>query len=412
MGRSPAMAYNFGPENSEPMSMRPNNPTQRYPQFGHLQWSPFWSACLVAWLLLLGLVPDPHPLGAPEWAVKGMQHLVGVSESTARATTSFALRAAGIGVLGVLLILALGRTPLRHAALIGMIGAPLLAISAKWVNFGFFPIAPQLRFIVAVAILSVLAGLALRRSRIALLALVLLSAGLFAWGTSTRIHNDLYDAASLTGQFVLEHADLVPQGNQGFAAVTQLAFSYAEKNSSGHDPVFANRAAILALGVILGEERIAKVARRAVEPGNKRKRSALRSRVKVHGRRDLSQHFWVSAALTALSDASRAQAVGITKELNDATPGGSGFSFVDMLANQAGIRLAVIATQDSDNARYIQFRLAEGVMWSDLFPAIDGLPEKLTREQFESEYGGVGGPRSRALTTEMERRIAALPLYQ
>lgn len=39
---------------------------------------------------------------------------------------------------------------------------------------------------------------------------------------------------------------------------------------------------------------------------------------------------------------------GIAKEIADSLPGGSGFSFVDMAANQAGIRLAVVVEEDYD----------------------------------------------------------------
>lgn len=191
-----------------------------------------------------------------------------------------------------------------------------------------------------------------------------------------------------------------------------MAFAYAEDNSHGVDPVFPNQAAILALGVILGDDEVAEVARREVYRGSAGEREALRRRVRVHGRGDLSQHFWVSAALTVLSDPGRALTVGIAKEMKDSTPGGSGFSFVDMLANKAGIRFAVIATQNADSARDLQLRLAKGVDTADLFPSIDGFPEGLSQDEFHSQFGGLGGGETRRLFNEIERRIAALPGLQ
>jgi len=64
---------------------------------------------------------------------------------------------------------------------------------------------------------------------------------------------------------------------------------------------------------------------------------ALRRRITLRGRQNLPRHFWVSAGLVILTDANRSLTVGIGKEMMDATPEGSGFSFIDMLANRAGI---------------------------------------------------------------------------
>jgi hypothetical protein len=132
----------------------------------------------------------------------------------------------------------------------------------------------------------------------------------------------------------------------------------------------------------------------------------------LSGRNDLSRHFWVSAALTVLSDAPRARTVGLSKELMDSTAGGSGFSFVDMAANIAGIRLAVVATRNSNSAHELQARIRQGVERDDLFPAIDALPEKISRDVLQSDFGGLGGAETQRLLNEIDRRIAALRLYQ
>lgn len=364
-----------------------------------------WALVLALWLVALSVVPDPRPLGAPEWAVRAVRSLAGVSEPTARAVATSVLRAAGLGLIGVFLSLALGRVRLRYAAPIVLLAAPLLAIAVKWINFGYFPIAFQLGLIVMYAVLGALIGLALRRSRIALLMFGLLSGGLFLWGTSTRVSADLYEAAKLTGRHVLHHADDVPAGDEGFAKLLEIAFVHAEDNSHGVDPVLPNQAAILALGVILGEERIAGVARREVDAGTRDARLALRRRATLRERGDLSQHFWVSAALAVLSDPGRSLTVGLTKELKDSTPGGSGFSFVDMLANKAGIRFAVVATRSEASARELQLRIARDADIEDFMPEIDGLPEGITRDDFQAKYGGLGGTETRRLLAEIDERI-------
>jgi len=367
---------------------------------------------LVVWLVLLCLVPDPRPLGAPEWAVELAQRAAGLSEPKARFAATTLLRGAGVGLIGVLLAVALSGWKSWAAVPTVLLAAPLLALAAKRINFGAMPLGPQSVFILLVAFLGGLAGLALRRNWAALGALLVVAVGLSAWGVSTGVCDDLYDAWQGTARHVLEASADVPSGEEGFLRLLEIAFAYAEDNSHGTDAVLPNRAAILALGKILGDDAVALVGGRDLDLGPAADRAALRQRILLGGRADLSQHFWVSAALAALSDEARSLAVGLSKEAMDSTSGGSGFSFVDMAANSAGIRLASAATADSRSARLMQQRIGRGVEVADLMPSIRGLPEGITGEQLQAEFGGLGGDKTRELLGEIDRRIAVLPLYR
>ncbi|MFC1764512.1 hypothetical protein ACFL6U_20900 [Planctomycetota bacterium] len=373
----------------------------RYPH-AHL----LWGSILLVWLVALCLVPDPRPLGAREWAVRGIRAVTHVSEPTARVMATVALRGIGLGCIGILLALSLQRVRLKWAALLTLIAAPLLAVVTQWINYGYFPIAFQLQFGVVSAIAGALLGMALRRSRMALVALAILVLGLFAWGTATGVPDDLYEAARATGLHVLEHAEEIPPGDEGFGQLLYVAFTFAEDNSHRTDAVFPNRAAILALSVILGEERVAQVAKRPINLQRQEEITDLRRRVTLRGRHDLSQHFWVSAALAVLSDESRSMTVGITKELQDATPGGSGFSFVDLTADRAGILFANAATRNAPSARAMQLRIRDGARIADFCPDIQGLPEGLSRDTFQAEYGGLGGAGTQRVVTDIRRRLA------
>jgi hypothetical protein len=293
-----------------------------------------------------------------------------------------------------------------------LVGAPLLALVAKWINFGTMPIWPQILFILVVSFLGGLAGLALRRNWAALIALVGATFGLAAWGLSTRVPDDLYAAWQGTARHVLAAAADVPEGDEGFVRLLEIAFAYAEDNSHGTDAVLPNRAAILALGKLLGDDNVARVGGRDLDLGAVDERHRLRQRIRLGGRVDLSQHFWVSAALTVLSDEQRSLAVGLSKEMMDSTPGGSGFSFVDMAANTAGIRLAAAATRNSESAHALQARVAKGVAVADVFPSVAELPEGLSRDALQAAFGGIGGVGTQRLLTEIDRRIAALALYE
>jgi hypothetical protein len=377
----------------------------------------FWApriagVAIVLWIPMLCVLPDPRPLGAPEWAVRLAGRMGRLSDPQARFVATAVLRGAGVGFIGVLLAIALSGWRSWYATACVLAGAPLLALVAKRINFGAMPIWKQLVFIVVVSFLGGLAGLALRRNWAALAALVVITLGLAAWGVSTGVPDDLYEAWQGTARHVLEKAVDVPDGDEGFLRLLEIAFAYAEDNSHGTDAVLPNRAAILALGKILGDDKVARVGGRDLDLGPGDERNRLRQRIRLGGRGDLSQHFWVSAALAVLSDEQRSLAVGLSKEAMDSTPGGSGFSFVDMAANTAGIRLASVATQNSKSAHAIQTRVARGVEVADLLPSLTDLPEGISRDDLQATFGGIGGAETRRLLGEIDRRIANLPLFR
>ena len=93
------------------------------------------------------------------------------------------------------------------------------------------------------------------------MALVIVAVGLFTWGTSIGIPDDLHEAARATLLHVLENDQDIPNGDDGFAMLLHTAFTFAEDNSHGTEAVLPNRAASLALGVILGEYRVVKVGK-------------------------------------------------------------------------------------------------------------------------------------------------------
>src|SRR3546814_7296444 len=65
--------------------------------------------------------------------------------------------------------------------------------------------------------------------------------------------------------------------------------------------------------------------------------------VRLHGREDLPKHWTISAALALFLDQKTARAAGWWKELDDSVEGGSGFSFVDLGADMAGIAVGIAA---------------------------------------------------------------------
>ena len=205
-----------------------------------------WTALLLAWFLLISLLPDPRPLGAPDWAVNMMRSLGGFSEPVARAVATIVLRASGIGVLGILLSLVLLNFRVSIAAPAVLIGTVVLAIGSMWINYGYFPIIMQIQLAVVSSIVGALVGMVLRRSKISLAVLIIFLGGLFAWGTSTGISNDLDQAARATGLHLLENADDIPDADDGFKEILRRAFQFAADNADGTNAIEQNKAAILA----------------------------------------------------------------------------------------------------------------------------------------------------------------------
>lgn len=367
--------------------------------------TPMWSLALVVWLLGLCLLPDPNPLNAPSLAIKTAQAAFSISEPKARVVSAIVLRAIGVSTIGILLSMSLYNMPIRRVAVYTLIAAPILAIMVKWINFGYFPILMQLAFIVSLSIFGALVGLAFRRSRVAAIMATSLALALILWGTATRVPTNLDLAARATGFHLLDNADQIGRGDEAFLQMIQMAFSFAEENSHGTDATTPNKAALLALGVIMGDDQIARVGWSDLDPLYKDQRAALRQRITVHGRNDLPKHFAVSAALAVLTDEHRALAVGITKELSDSQGAGSGFSFIDMVANKSGIRLAVVATKSQASARSTQLKIAQADSPFDFMPDINDLPEGLPANIFESAFGGLGGDRTRQLFKEIDRRV-------
>jgi hypothetical protein len=54
----------------------------------------------------------------------------------------------------------------------------------------------------------------------------------------------------------------------------------------------------------------------------------------------------------------------------------------------------------------MQARVRNGVRIADFCPDIRELPEGLTRDEFQAEYGGLGGRGTQRVVEEIRRRLA------
>ena len=195
-------------------------------------------------------------------------------------------------------------------------------------------------------------------------------------------------------------------GSVSLAAVLGPLFEEAARQTdAGADPGEENRALILALGMAVQGTDPAFLGASGDAPV-----PIVRNLpVTLRGRRDLAQHFAISAALAAGGGGKLADAIGVFKELSDAR-GGSGFSFADLLADRAGVALAESAT--GTGARRLQSRLAGTVDETVFMPSIGQLPEGLQDLEFRSRYEDLDTDAYNRVRDEVEQRIHELALYR
>lgn len=127
----------------------------------------------------------------------------------------------------------------------------------------------------------------------------------------------------------------------------------------------------------------------------------------IHNRRDLCQHFVVSAALTELIGAGLAEQAGLAKEVMDMSRP-SGFSYTDMAANLSGIDFARVTKRNPELLE--QWWNQADV--TKFVPSIEGLRDGLTRERFQQDYGSLTDARFTRALNEVRERVRALPLYE
>jgi hypothetical protein len=171
------------------------------------------------------------------------------------------------------------------------------------------------------------------------------------------------------------------------------------------DEAEENHAALTALAAYLSGISLPKL----LESDSPSIRRAPRVLLSLHGRRDFAEHFVISAALTVNGGSRLANAIGLIKEEEDANKG-SGFSFTDLAANRAGVKLGERATGEA--AARVQQRLANARGDIDLVPDFRDLPEFMPQAEFDRRYGPIGSPRYLKIIDRIDAQLDTHPLAQ
>lgn len=196
---------------------------------------------------------------------------------------------------------------------------------------------------------------------------------------------------------------------QSLAKYIGPVFTLAKSRSDYETAPKENEAAIMALAIYAGHHRFANLIGE-VQP--QRGKVALpKVKPTLKSRADLNQHFIFSAAIKILSEQGLSIAIGEFKELMDRSNDGSGYSFVDLAADFAGVEFAVAATNPS-SASSVQNILAGNIDERLFFPNIKGLPEGLSKNEFSQRFTEVDSPEYIKMVQSINQRIAKLPIHQ
>ncbi len=193
------------------------------------------------------------------------------------------------------------------------------------------------------------------------------------------------------------------------AHVLPPLFKLARQQSSlSGNPVLENRALLQAMALYsIGKNPKdfvrADLQKDIAQPAEKR--------LVLKRRRDLPKHYLVSAGLSVSAGSKFANFIGLAKEVDDSDKG-TGFSFADLAADRAGVKLADLAGASDQSAAAIQLKMASVTIESDFMPAIDHLPEGIMALEFKKRYVDLDSKSYALVNDEITKRIGQCSAFQ
>ena len=178
-------------------------------------------------------------------------------------------------------------------------------------------------------------------------------------------------------------------------------FAY-ERSKENHEPIQENRAAILVLSAYVSGTDLSNTLSADVHMPQRG--------ILLNKRVDTAQHFMGAAAMAMTGQGTLVEMIGLAKELQD-THDGSGFSFNDLAADEAGALFGKLAIRTPEKAVHFQEILRQSIDEGQFIPILKDLPESMDSAEFVARFKSIGSPEYRAMEQEIHRRIMALPLY-
>ena len=220
----------------------------------------------------------------------------------------------------------------------------------------------------------------------------------------TIFSEDMLNRMNAYTQYLSNVIPSISASRPSLTTLLQPMFNYAVNRSRNNDPTLENRALFIVLGAYMLDKNIPEFM------GDPNAVILPHKDFYLKNRDDLSKHFLVSAALTALADPAIAHAIGLEKEIKDSA-GGSGFSFADLAADKAGVTLANTALSSIPYASIVQQRLSNYSIESDFMPDIQHLPEGLQNINFKRIYHDTDSDDYKRIISLIDLRIERCGIY-
>ena len=198
--------------------------------------------------------------------------------------------------------------------------------------------------------------------------------------------------------------------------LTELYIRAAADTAYTLDQEQRKKAFLIALGIALDDSTLVrnnplfKPTWTAVESDDERKfRIAVLGNPTVRFRRDLCQHFSVSAAITAMYGTTTAETMGLGKEVSDMeSPNGSGFDFSDLCGDFSGIEFGKLILGDGEKLNVIRQKFTV----ANYVPKLDDIAEGLPKAKFKTLYGSYEDKRFTDAVNSVKKRVKGLNAYQ
>ncbi len=225
--------------------------------------------------------------------------------------------------------------------------------------------------------------------------------------TALRLNNKNYQSVVLYQQKITSIiARHNPKWRLSLTELLQPLFNLAYQRSNDITAIAENRAVLIAVSTYVNKREIQAFIPFDISPTTNRQYSAS-----LYRRTDMAKHFMASAALAATGAGALAHFLGQEKELMDAKQG-SGFSFVDLAGDRAGLRFGKTAVASAAQARLLQQRMAGIKDYTAFMPEVRDLPENMSKAIFKQRFNSVYSTKYQAMLRKIDHRIAKLPIYQ
>lgn len=222
---------------------------------------------------------------------------------------------------------------------------------------------------------------------------------------SSRVVSTEFKQALLAQSTQLQNRLANTSAKLGLESVLQPMFALASQRSQQANPLTENRALFVALAAyMLNHDIHGLLGEPSASPIRAKK-------IYLQGRHDLSMHLIISAAISSMADPKLAALIGLDKEIEDAVDG-SGFSFADLAADYAGIRLAEAATASRSDAMRVQQLLSRPHSSTLYMPDTQSLPQAMTETEFTQLYQHTESEHYQQMLAQINLNIDRLALYR